>query len=305
MRTTTRSVRIGAVAAGLMLFLGACGSSDSGSDEGSDKTTTTTEAAAKATPPDENGGRTEGDGTLNLGAILPQSGNLDFLGPPMIQGGQMAIADINKAGGVMGKDVTIVVKDDGGSADDDLAATSTDELINNEKVDAILGAAASGTTKAVIDRIVSSGTAQCSPSNTGSDLTTWEDEGLYFRTAPPDNLQAQALAKVVSDDGHQNMAIIAQNTDYGTGFVEFLDPALSDNGAKVVENVTYEADGTSFDSEVETIVGSKPDAVVLIGYPEDGGKVIAEMIKQGAGSVRRPAVRHRRPPGQRALQARR
>lgn len=290
MRTTSRAARLGAVAAGLALILAACGSSDSGSESGSSDTdtekTTTTAAESEtltATPPDENGGRTEGDGTLQLGAILPQSGNLDFLGPPMIEGGNMAIADINEAGGVLGKDVSFVVKDDGGAGDDDLAATSTDELINNEKVDAILGAAASGTTKSVIDRIVSSGTAQCSPSNTGSDLTGWEDEGLYFRTAPPDNLQAQALAKVVSDDGHANVAIIAQNTDYGTGFVEFLDPALTDNGATIVENITYEADGTSFDSEVETVVGSEPDAVVLVGYPEDGGKVIAEMIKQGAG----------------------
>lgn len=289
MRTTSKATRLGAVAAGLALVLAACGSSDSGSDGASkdtdEKTTTTAadETTVTATAPGENGGRTEGDGTLQLGAILPQSGNLDFLGPPMIEGGNMAIADINEAGGVLGKDVTFTVKDDGGGGDDDLAATSTDELINNEKVDAILGAAASGTTKSVIDRIVSSGTTQCSPSNTGSDLTEWEDEGLYFRTAPPDNLQAQALAKAVSDDGYTNVAIIAQNTDYGTGFVEFLDPALTDNGAKIVENVTYEADGTSFDAEVETIVGSSPDAVVLVGYPEDGGKVIAEMIKQGAG----------------------
>ncbi|HWJ98546.1 MAG TPA: ABC transporter substrate-binding protein [Acidimicrobiales bacterium] len=290
MRTTSKAARLGAVAAGLALILAACGSSDSGSDgaskdTGNEKTTTTAadETTVTATPADKNGGRTEGDGTLQIGAILPQSGNLDFLGPPMIEGAKMAIADINKAGGVLGQDVAFTVKDDGGGGDDDLAATSTDELINNEKVDAILGAAASGTTKSVIDRIVSSGTTQCSPSNTGSDLTTWDDDGLYFRTAPPDNLQAQALAKAVSDDGHTNVAIIAQNTDYGTGFVEFLDPALTSNGAKVVENVTYEADGTSFDSEVETIVGAKPDAVVLVGYPEDGGKVIAELIKQGAG----------------------
>jgi branched-chain amino acid transport system substrate-binding protein len=284
MRTKTRSVRIGAVAAGLVLLLGACGSDDDPEDSGSNETTTTEASETPAaTPADENGGRTEGDGALNLGAILPQSGRLAVLGPPMIQGGQMAIADINEAGGVLGQDATLSVKDDGGGTDDDLAATATDELINNDKVDGILGAASSDTTKAVIDRVTSSGTVQCSPSNTGSDLTTWEDEGLYFRTAPPDNLQAQALAKVVSDDGHQNVAIIAQNTDYGTGFVEFLDPALTDNGAEVVENITYEANATSFDAEVETIVGSSPDAVVLVAYPEDGGKVVAEMIKQSAG----------------------
>ena len=285
MRTTSRTVRIGALAAGLALTLAACGSSSSGS-EGSSDDTTTTEAeagASGATKPEDNGGRKDGDGTLTLGALLPQSGNLAQLGPPMIQGTQMAVDDINAAGGVMGQDVTLTIKDDGGGGDDDLAATSADELINNEKVDAIMGAASSDTTKSVIDKIVSSGTAECSPSNTGSDLTMWEDEGLYFRTPPPDNLQAQALAKAITDDGHQNVAIIAQNSDYGTGFAEFLAPALGDSGAEVVNDVTYDITGTGIDAEVENVVGSSPDAIALIGYPDDGGKVVAEMIKQNAG----------------------
>ncbi len=75
----------------------------------------------------------------------------------------------------------------------------------------------------------------------------------------------------------------AQNTDYGTGFVDYLKPALEKNGAKVVADVTYEADGTGIDSEVTKAVASEPDSIVLIGYPEDGGKVLAELIKQGSG----------------------
>jgi branched-chain amino acid transport system substrate-binding protein len=290
MQRTTKATKLAALVATGVLFLGACGSDSEGADDTGAETEETTTTAAEgapeestATPPDENGGRTEGDGELVIGAVLPQSGNLSFLGPPMIEGANMAIADINAAGGVNGADARIIVKDDGGGADSDLALTSVDELINNENVDLILGAAASGTTKDIIDRVVSSGTAECSPSNTGSDLTTWEDEGLYFRTPPADDLQAQALAKVVSDDGFQNVAIVAQNSDYGTGFVRYLEPALTDGGAEVVANVTYELNGTGIDAEVEKVVGAEPDAVVLIGYPEDGGKVLAEMIKQGAG----------------------
>src|SRR5699024_6203175 len=132
----------------------------------------------------ENGGRTDGDGELVIGAILPQTGNLAQLGPPMINGVEMAVADINEAGGINGKEVRLIVKDDGGGGNDDLADTSVDELINNDGVDAIIGAAASGTTKAVIDKITSAGVVQCSPSNTGSDLSEWPDKGLYFRTAP-------------------------------------------------------------------------------------------------------------------------
>lgn len=289
MRTTTTMARLSAVALSSALFLAACGSNDNGgaNSGGADttvkKATTTTEAAVKAVAPEDNGGRKDGDGSLVLGAVLPQSGNLAQLGPPMISGAQMAERDINAAGGVNGTDVKLIVKDDGGAGDDDLALTSVDELINNDKVDAIVGAAASGTTKTILDRVVSSGTAECSPSNTGSDLTQADDKGLYFRTPPPDNLQAQALAKAISDDGKANVAIIAQNTDYGTGFVRFLDPALTDSGAKVVADVTYDEKGTGIDTEVEKVVSAEPDAIALIGYPEDGGKVVAELIKQGAG----------------------
>ncbi len=295
MRTTSNLARLSAVGLSLALFLAACGSDSDGAskDTGSDETTTTvagdegssTTVAEEtaATPADENGGRTEGDGTLQLGGVLPQTGNLAQLGPPMIKAPEMAVRDINEAGGVLGKDVTWTVKDDGGGGNDDLAISSVDELINNDKVDAIVGAAASGTTKSILDKVVSSGTAECSPSNTGADLTTRPDKGLYFRTPPPDNLQALALAKAVSDDGNANVAIIAQNSDYGTGFVRFLEPALTDGGAKVVANVTYDLEGTGIDAEVEKVVSAAPDAVVLIGYPEDGGKVVAEMIKQGAG----------------------
>lgn len=293
MRTTSRMARLSAVGLSLALFMAACGSDSEGAD--SDNDTTTTEASAEgettttaadtpeAVAAGENGGRTEGDGTLQLGAVLPQSGNLAQLGPPMISGAQMAERDINEAGGVLGQDITLTVKDDGGGGDDDLAITSVDELIDTDGVDAIVGAAATGTTNSILDRVVSSGTAQCSPSNTGSALTAADDQGLYFRTPPPDQLQAQALAKVISDDGAQNVAIIAQNTDYGNGFVSFLDPALTDAGAEVVANVTYDEAATAIDTEVDQVVNSEPDAVALIGYPEDGGKVLASMIEKGAG----------------------
>lgn len=294
MRTNSRMTRCAAIGVSLALFLAACGSDDDAGDDtnGTEQTTTTAadgtdttdgtdDEEAQAVAPEDNEGRTEGDGELVIGVVLPQSGNLAQLGPPMIAGAEMAARDINEAGGVLGQDVRLIIKDDGGAGDDDLAITSVDELINNDNVDAIVGAAASGTTKAIIDRVTSSGTVQCSPSNTGSDLTTWDDKGLYFRTPPADNLQAQALGKAITDDGHTDVAIISQNTDYGTGFVRFLEPMLSDSGATIVENVTYDETGTGIDSEVERIVGSNPDAIALIGYPEDGGRVVAELRRQG------------------------
>ena len=289
MRTRSRTVRVATVGLGISLMLASCGSDKK--DDKADSTTTTaaaggtttTTSGATAVAPGDNGGRKTGDGELVLGAVLPQTGNLAQLGPPMISGAEMAERDINAGGGVNGKPIRLIVKDDGGKANDALAASNADELINNDKVDGIVGAAATSTTQAIVDKVTSGGTVECSPSNTGTNLTKIDDKGLFFRTPPVDDLQAQALAKAISDDGRQNVAIIAQNSDYGTGFVDYLKPALEKNGAKVVADVTYEADGTGIDSEVTKAVASEPDSIVLIGYPEDGGKVLAELIKQGSG----------------------
>lgn len=286
MRTTSRAARLSAVGVSLALFLAACGSD--GSDGGDGDTTTTAAGGATTTtaaPVDQsdNGGSTESDGELVFGFILPQSGDLADYGPGMIAGASMAVRDINEAGGVLGKDVRFVLKDDGGGNNDDLAITGVDEVINNDNVDAIIGAAGTGTTNAIVGRVVDQGRVECSPSNTGVGLSDIDDKGLYFRTPPLDNLQPRAVATAIADDGYETVAIIAANNDYGNGLAADLEPAITDSGLSVAANLTYDPNGTAFDTEVQQVVEAGADAVVLIGYSEDGGKVLTEMARQGAG----------------------
>ncbi len=127
-------VAVGAVAA---LALSACGGSDS-TDTGS--TTAPTSAAAA-----------KGDGELKIGTLLPQTGSLAFLGPPEFAGVGLAIKDINAAGGVLGKPVT-ETKADSGDTSTDIASSSVDRLLS-QKVDTIIGAASSGVSLTVIDKI--------------------------------------------------------------------------------------------------------------------------------------------------------
>ena len=151
---------------------------------------------------------------LNIGTLLPETGALAFLSAPLLEGVNMAIADINAAGGVNGADVTLTPGDSG--TDPEIANTTVDRLLT-EDVDAIVGAAASGITGSVIDKITSAGITQCSPSNTAAGLGTSGDNGFYFRTAPSDDLQAPALANVVLGDGYTNVAVVSRADDYGVG----------------------------------------------------------------------------------------
>lgn len=287
MSSKTRLTKALALGFAISLVLAACGSdSKSATDKtttpaGSDAATTTEGGSATTVAsPEENSGRTDGDGTLQLGTLLPVTGDLSVLGPPMIKAVAMAVRDIDAAGGVLGKPIALTETDDG--TNEDVASASVDKLLT-AKVDAIIGAAGSSITLSVIDKITGSGTVECSPSNTGANLSTYPDKGLYFRTAPPDNLQALALADLIGSDNKSKVAILGLNNDYGKGFAKFLKPALEDGGATVTTEVFYDPKGTSFDADVDKVIASKPDAVALVGYPDTGGTILKSMIQKGAG----------------------
>lgn len=262
--------RLLAVLFAVALVAAACGDDDDG-DEAS--------PSGSASEADSSGDG--GDGTLKIGYLLPQTGDLSFLGPPMIKGVEMAIRDINAAGGVLGKDVVLVEADDG--TDPDVASAAVDKLLGTDNVDAIIGAAASSVTLAVIDKVTGAGVVECSPSNTGSNLTDYDDDGFYFRTAPPDNLQSQALGDLMIDDGHSNIGIIAINNDYGKGFAEQLAAHLEDAGASVIDPAYYDPAGTDFSAEAQQVAAGSPDAVAVIAYPDTGGQVFSAMIANGIG----------------------
>ncbi|HAP76709.1 MAG TPA: hypothetical protein DCR14_11555 [Acidimicrobiaceae bacterium] len=224
-------------------------------------------------------GTRAGDGELKIGTLLPVTGSLAFLGPPEIAGVKLAVEEVNAAGGVLGKPVVLV---EGDSGDTPEFANATVDRLLAENVDAVVGAAASGISLSVIDKITGAGVVQFSPANTSDALTTYEDKGLYFRVAPPDLLQGAAIAKLVADDGNTNVAIIARNDAYGTGLAEVVQNTLEAAGITVTVVKIYEPDAGTFDAEVADIVGSAPDAVVVIGF-EESSKILRTMVENGAG----------------------
>jgi branched-chain amino acid transport system substrate-binding protein len=193
---------------------------------------------------------------------------------------------MNAAGGVNDTPVTLVTGDDG--TDPEVASQTLDRLLTSDKADVIIGPAASGTALGIIDKIGSGGALTCSGSNTSADLSTKKvlktGKGYYRRTAPPDRLQGPALAELVLSDGHSKVGILVRNDSYGVGFGKSLQKALKQGGAKIVGNVAYSVDeGASYDSDVQKIADKSPDAVIVIGFNDDGAKVVQAMIAQGIG----------------------
>jgi branched-chain amino acid transport system substrate-binding protein len=201
---------------------------------------------------------------LKLGTALPLTGNLAFLGPPEEAGVALAVEDINSAG----KGITIdVVYGDSGDLDNKAYETEIPRLLG-EGVKAILGAASSGVSLQFIDQVTGAGVIQFSPANTSPAFTNYEDNGLYFRTAPSDLLQGEVLGNLMAADGHEVISMIVLNDAYGTGLRDATKAAFEGAGGTVASMPTYNTGDTNFTSQINTVLADDPDAIVIIAFDE-------------------------------------
>lgn len=219
------------------------------------------------------------NGTLDLAYILPETGQLAFLGPPMIGGVTLAVEDINAAGGVLGQQVSLKTGDEAG---DTTVATQTAQRLLGEGVDAIIGAASSGMSLSFIDAVTGAGVTQCSPSNTSPTFTNYDDSGQYFRTAPTDALQGPVLANLVLGDGFTSPAILARADDYGQGLLNAVKSTVETNGGTVVAEITYDPEAANFDAEVQQLIDSGADSAILISFDE-AAQILTTMNENGVG----------------------
>lgn len=232
-----------------------------------------------------------GNLTLNIGTVLPQTGSLAFLGPPEEAGVALAVREINAA--KLGITVKVSYGDSGDT--DNKAYETTVPRLLDEGVSAVIGAAASGVSKLFIDQVVGAGVLQISPANTSPDFTTWDDKGLYWRTAPSDLLQGEVLGNLIAEDGNETLGIIYQNDAYGTGLEKVTSEIFTDAGGEVVSSQSYNDGDTSFDAQISAVLAEDPDAIALItfdqiftiapalkaaGYPSDKLYLVDGNLKQ-------------------------
>ncbi|MFM1995107.1 MAG: hypothetical protein RLZZ610_624 [Actinomycetota bacterium] len=222
-----------------------------------------------------DGGSAGGELSLKIGTALPQTGNLAFLGPPEEAGVALAIKEINEAD----KGIQVEVEwGDSGDTDNKAYETEIPRLLN-AGVKAIIGAASSGTSLQFIDQVVGAGVIQFSPANTSAALTTYDDKGLYFRTAPSDVLQGEVLGNLIAADGHEKIAMIVLNDSYGTGLAQFTTEAFEAAGGEVVAAPTYNTGDTNFSAQISEVLAASPDAIVLITF-EEVKTIIPQLVSQ-------------------------
>jgi branched-chain amino acid transport system substrate-binding protein len=219
------------------------------------------------------------NGSLELGQLASQSGELSTIVQSLTVPVTMAVDEINAAGGVLGKPVTYTVADD--ATDPETASEALEGLLEDAKVDAIMGPTSSGITLNLLDEVSRRGVLMCSGSNASADLSTADSGGYYFRTTPSDRLQGPALGELVLKDGHKKVGIIARRDTYGVGLAESITKVLEKGKAKVVADVSYDPDATGFDKDVQRVVDKKPDAVIVLGFENDGSDIVRTLTAKG------------------------
>jgi branched-chain amino acid transport system substrate-binding protein len=219
-------------------------------------------------------------GPLVLGTLLPMTGGFAHVGPAEEAGLQLAVKDIDAAGGVLGQPVT-VVDSDSGDAFSAVASQSVDRMLAR-KVDAIIGGTGSSVTLTVIDKVVGAGVALVSPGDASAKLEGYPDRGLYARIVPPDSFEASTLAATLKAAGHRSVAVLFERDAYATGYAADLQADVVAGGGRVTAAVEYDGRATNFTAQAGQVAAGAPQAVVVIGAGE-AHSLVQALVKAGLG----------------------
>jgi len=221
---------------------------------------------------------------IRLGALNPLTGAGGSYGPSMRKAIEWVISEVNGAGGVAGRQVQLAAEDDQTSPE--AAVRAARKLIDVDKVAAIMGTWASAVTTAVAPLCWESKTFLTTAS--GSDtITQLPHLGYLVRTQPNTHLQIGKLGEFLLSIKSKRVFVLAAQTPFALPSQKRLAEVLTKGGSELVGGVIYDKDKTTFRSEIDQALKTKPDMVYLNGYTPDVTVVMKELFKAGytAGKV--------------------
>jgi branched-chain amino acid transport system substrate-binding protein len=235
------------------VVLAACGS-DSGTSDG---------ASAAAVP-------------FKIGVAGPMTGQYATYGTSHKAGAELAMEELNAAGGVNGGQVSLSIGDDLGDPKE--AVLVAQKFIDDTAIVAVDGHQFSGATIAAASKYQPAGLTMITPSATQPDITSAGD--FIWRICMTDAVQGKGLADYsVTTLGKSKVAIMYDNSDYGRGLADAYDAGIKSAGGSVVAKEQYSTGDTDFKAQLTKIKGAGPELLFLSGYYPEGSK-IAQQAKE-------------------------
>jgi branched-chain amino acid transport system substrate-binding protein len=221
---------------------------------------------------------------VKIGIILGFTGPIESLTPSMAAGAELAMKEVTDSGLLLDSATVTPIRADSTCVDAGAATSAAERLITADQVDGIMGADCSGVTGAILSNVaVANGVVMISPSATSPGLSTAEDNGLFFRTAPSDARQGVVMTEVLMEDGINEVAVTYTNNDYGKGLADAFQAAFEAAGGTVTISAAHEDGKADYSAEVGALASAGGDRLVVAGYVDQGGSgIVRAALDTGA-----------------------
>ena len=225
----------------------------------------------------EGGGSDAVEDAVNIGAVLPLTGSSASIGEDQRRGIELAVAKINEDGGVMGKDLNVIVEDSAGAANSAIDAAK--KLVTVDDVAAVMGEYSSGITVPLGQYLQKEGVIHLNVGSSSPEIADIGDKS--FSVIGLDTIASKFASEQLADRKLMKAAILVPNNSYGEGIVQPFTDAFEAAGGKVTETVLYTEGQTSYRAELERIAASKPDVVLYSAYGQDSSVINQQAFEGG------------------------
>lgn len=214
---------------------------------------------------------------VKIGLMCPLTGKWASEGQDMKNIVTLLADAVNKAGGVGGNTISLVVEDDAG--DPRTAALAAQKLASAGVV-AIIGTYGSAVTEASQNIVDEAGLVQVATGSTSVRLT---EKGMkrFFRTCPRDDAQGLAASKVIVDGGYKAVALLHDNSSYAKGLAKETRDALKKAGVKVVFFEALTPGERDYTAILTKLKSAAPDLIFFTGYYPETGMLLRQKAEMG------------------------
>ena len=214
-----------------------------------------------------------------IGGIFPLTGGVSVYGVECKKGIELAIEEINAAGGVLGKEFLLVSEDDEGNSDKSVTAFT--KLLTKNKINYVIGSLTSGCTLAVTTHAQTAKVVQIAPAATAKEITETGD--YIFRTCFIDPFQGTVGGRFSAETlGSRRAAILYDaGNDYSVGLQENFESAFTRAGGQIVAKESYATNDVDFNAQIVKIKNANPDVVYLPDYYGTVALIAKQLRSQG------------------------
>ncbi|WP_292182298.1 ABC transporter substrate-binding protein [Mesorhizobium sp.] len=198
--------------------------------------------------------------TIKVGVLVDQTGKTSFYSQPVTEGTLMAVEEVNAAGGVLGRQIELILEDDNGRPD--LSATKARKLVDDGVV-AIISNSNSGATRQAISVTAESLTPQLASANSAETLTTL-DNSCFFQLGPVESLQVKTMLAFTKTKGYGKVALVGDNSGLSTAAVDQFRMGLGEAGVPIVEEQLIPVGSQTAVPQLQKVRAAEPNAIYQV-----------------------------------------